>query len=100
MGDFTRLPPKERIRGLMKYVERLSSGPVAELTKKWNVKFSNTLETLQGRVREPEMIFQKDGKGQKYSKENADWGFMLKNFRLFNPGSGCAKWILIPCNRK
>ena len=107
LGEYTRQAPPERIKSLRVFSRRIQeTGEIAGELLGWGLKLSPTLETFKGRTLDPEAIYQgNDPNGRSrptvtYTVENADWGSAFRNFRMYNSGAECAKWIMITSSRK
>ncbi|XP_050437858.1 piwi-like protein Siwi [Adelges cooleyi] len=93
MASYTRINPDERVRRLQNFVKRvLSSNNSVEEFKKWNLKLSNNLVEVTGRVLNFEPIY---SNSKNYSGgEEADW---TKHLRML-PMYMCAVvkcWVVV-----
>lgn len=101
LGEYTRQAPPERLKSLEIFSKRIQETPeIARELMDWGLKLSPTLESFKARTLPPEKICQARGRPElSYSVENADWGSQFRNFRMFNSGVECAKWIMITSSR-
>jgi len=101
VGEYTRQPPPERMKTLLKFAKRVADTPaIAAEMKDYGIKISPNLVKFNARTLEPEKIKQCAGQRElTYSMDNADWGNQFRNFKMFNGGPGCHKWILITSTR-
>jgi len=102
VGVYTRQPPPERFKTLIKFSTRVqqTSKIVGEM-REWGIKISPNLVKFPARTLEPEKIKQREGQRDlSYSMDNADWGNQFRNFKMFNGGPGCHKWLLVHSGRE
>ena len=97
VGDITRQTPPKRIDSLLKFAKSVSDkASISSEMKSWGLKIDRELVRFPARTIEPEKIMQAEGQRDlTYSMDNADWGNQFRNFKMFNGGPGCHKWILI-----
>jgi len=102
VGVYTRQPPPERFKTLMKFSTRVQqSAKIVGEMREWGIKISPNLVKFPARTLEPEKIKQREGQRDlSYSMDNADWGNQFRNFKMFNGGPGCHKWLLVHSGRE
>jgi len=85
----------------MKFSKAVSSkAKIAEDMKEWGLDIDPNPVKLKARTLLPEKILQAAGRPQlTYGVDNADWGSQFRNFKMFNSGPGCHKWVLIVSER-
>jgi len=102
VGTYTRQPPPERFKTLMGFSKRVQqTASIAQEMRDWGIKISPNLVKFTARTLDPEKIKQREGQRDlTYSMDNADWGNQFRNFKMFNGGPGCHKWILVHSGRE
>jgi len=101
VGEYTRPGPQQRMNALRKFSSALASkAAMAEEMKGWGLKIDSELVKFEARTLEPEKILQAAQRPPlSYGVDNADWGSQFRNFKMFNSGPGCHKWVLIVAQR-
>ncbi len=95
ISGVTLAAPGKRIESLQNFARRLESVPeIKSYFLQWGVKFRPNLQSFAGRTFPPEKILAGGGQTGSYKVENADWGNMLRNLKLFGPVK-CPKWAVI-----
>lgn len=91
---YTRQNPDTKYKALMGFQKRINETPeVADLLKKWDLKFSNQLVDVKGRQLPGEEIFG-NGSRSSYQVSNADWGNCFRNWKC-SSSKGLEKWIIL-----
>jgi len=101
VGEYTRPGPGARFQALKKFAEAVASkAKIGEELKDWGLEIDPNPVRFNARTLEPEKILQATGRPQlSYGLDNADWGSQFRNFKMFNSGPGCHKWVLIVSER-
>lgn len=98
MSEYTRVGPESRISKLLAFNKRLRTQPQVQtdLTE-WNLKLSDTLVTIPGRVLKSQSIIFKGGKKVDAGRQ-ADWTRELRNVTMLVPKE-LNNWALITTKR-
>jgi len=97
LGEYTRVGPQKKTQSLEKFAERVNTTEqIKEDLEKWNLKFSNKLTELTGRVLDPEQIIGSKS-STSYQSSNADWGRALSKWTCQSVVP-LKKWVVIVPN--
>jgi len=101
VGEYTRPTPPQRLEKLRQFSQAIQKKvEIAKELKDWGMKIDTEPVKFKARTMDPEKILQHSSKpALKYGLDNADWGSQFRNYKLFNAGPGCGKWILIAHER-
>jgi len=101
VGEYTRPGPGARLQALMKFSKSVSSkAKISEDMKEWGLDIDPNPIKFKARTINPEKIQQAAGRPElTYGLDNADWGSQFRNYKMFNSGPGCHKWLLIVSER-
>ena len=100
LGEYTRVGPAKKTASLEAFATRMNGTPeIKALLEKWDMKFSNNLQELPGRLLEPEQIIWARCQTS-YQSSNADWGRALNKWTCLSVVE-LKKWVVIcPTNLK
>ena len=99
VGKTTIQDPPTRIQNLNRFSARLQGiEAIRNELRTWDLRLTHTPETMKGRTFPPETILHGTGTAS-YKEDNADWGGMFRNYKLFGM-VGCNKWGVIYPARK
>jgi len=97
LGEYTRVGPQKKTQSLEKFSERVNTvDKIKESLEKWDLKFSNKLTELTGRVLDPEQIIGSKS-STSYQSSNADWGRALSKWTCQSVVP-LKKWVVIVPN--